>query len=238
MGLGVRRRVQRRMVSRVSREVRDRGLTYLSLAKLRRLERCARAVEAGGIPGGFLEAGVALGGSAALLASLLPPSARFDGYDVFGLIPPTGDRDDAKSHERYAEIAAGGSRGIGGDEYYGYLDDLYERVCETLASFGTPVDGKRVALHRGLFEDTLHFAEGQRIALVHLDCDWYDSVRICLERTYPALSRGGFIVSDDYYTYGGCRDAVDEFLALHDDLQPVDIPATVGPQVNLVLRRS
>ena len=48
-------------------------------------------------------------------------------YDVFGMIPPPGEHDGADVHERYAKIAAGDARGVGGETYYGYRDDLYER---------------------------------------------------------------------------------------------------------------
>jgi O-methyltransferase len=164
-----------------------------------------------------------------VLATHLTPARALDGYDVFGMIPPPSDRDAADSHERYRAIAAGESRGIDGDAYYGYVDDLYERVLESFRTHGVP-PGERVRLHRGLFEDTLHLAAP--LALVHIDSDWHDPVRLCLERTYPRLSPGGFVVIDDYHDYEGCRAATDEFLAAHDDLGPV------RDRGNLVLQRA
>lgn len=47
------------------------------------------------------------------------------------MIPPPGEGDDVRSHERYAEIKDGRSKGIGGETYYGYVDDLYARVCDS-----------------------------------------------------------------------------------------------------------
>ena len=71
----------------------------------------------------------------------------------------------------------------------------------------------RIALHRGLFEETLH--PGRAVALAHIDSDWYQSVPDLpgTARIGPTCPRGGYIVLDDYYDYGGCRRAVDEFLA-------------------------
>jgi hypothetical protein len=51
------------------------------------------------------------------------------------------------------------------------------------------------------------------IALLHIDCDWYSSVRCCLENLYDQVAPGGFVFLDDYYHYDGCTIAVHEFLA-------------------------
>ena len=51
------------------------------------------------------------------------------------------------------------------------------------------------------------------LALAHVDCDWYDSVRTCLERIVPRLVPGGVLVIDDYYRWSGCRSAVDDYFA-------------------------
>jgi asparagine synthase (glutamine-hydrolysing) len=168
-----------------------------------------------GVEGDLLEFGVALGGSAIVIASQLKNGAQFHGYDVFGMIPPPGPCDDIHSHLRYQEIREGRSRGIGNDPYYGYLDDLYDRVCRSFAEFGMPVDGRRIVLHRGEFGATLHDGDIRPIAFAHIDCDWYDSVKMCLDTIGPRLSHGGRVVLDDYNDYGGCRSAVRDFLATH-----------------------
>lgn len=226
---GVRRGVLRARVSPVSRRVRDERLTYLSLDKLRVLERLAKAVDRDGVPGSVIECGVALGGSAIVLASLLP-QRRFDGYDVFGMIPPPGPADPPEVHERYRVIEEGRSSGIRGDAYYGYEDDLLGKVEAAFARHGVPVDGERIRLHEGLFEDTLR-PDGP-VALAHVDCDWHDPVRLCIERIWPQLPVGGHLVFDDYNDYGGCRRAVDAHVA-----------ATAGAELlstwpNAVVRRS
>jgi colanic acid/amylovoran biosynthesis protein len=197
-------------LSPTAREARRRNLTYLRPRRLRALESCARKVDREGVPGDFLEAGVALGGSAVVLASLMGEGRSFHGYDVFAMIPPPGDDDPPEVHQRYATIEAGESAGIGGDLYYGYRDDLLGHVTRTFAEFGMPV-GDRVHLHEGLFEDTLHPAGP--VALAHIDSDWFEPVDISLRRIGPNLSPGGFMVLDDYHDYEGCRDATDRFVA-------------------------
>jgi O-methyltransferase len=197
---GARRRVQRLGVSRTARRVLAGNLTYL-----RREE----------VPGDFLETGIALGGGAILIADHLDSSRAFHGYDVFAMIPPPGDADPPDVHERYGWIVAGASQGLAGDTYYGYQDDLYERVSSSFESFGIPVDGSRVCLHRGLFADTLH--PTRPIAFAHIDCDWYDPVKLSLARIFPLLTPGGFLISDDYFDYAGAAQAVDEFRREHAD---------------------
>lgn len=212
----------------IALEVLERKLTYLSPFKLAGLVRCAAAVDAAGVPGVIVEAGVALGGSAAVLAASCP-DREFHGYDVFGMIPPPGEHDGDAVHRRYATIAAGESRGIRGDAYYGYRDDLLGDVLRALRSLGLDVGG-RVRMHQGLLEQTLHPPEP--VALAHIDTDWYEPVRLALERVYPRLAPGGYIVCDDYFFYDGARRAADEFLVRAPDLE------RVVEEQHLVLRRS
>jgi asparagine synthase (glutamine-hydrolysing) len=207
--------LRRQALSPIAREVKERKLTYLSSAKIRNLERCLRDLEDRRIPGDVVEAGVALGGSAILLASQMGADRCFHGYDVFGRIPAPSERDDAKSQERFAVIASGQAKGLGEAAYYGYVENLHQEVVRSFASFGLAVDGRRISLHQGLFEDTLRFPPGRRVALAHIDCDWHDPVQLCLERLYPVWTPGGYWVIDDYNDYGGCRKAVDAFLAQH-----------------------
>ena len=117
-------------------------------------------------------------------------------------------------------VLEGKSRGIAaGDEYYGYVDGLYERVKATFARHGVPVDGKRVQLIKGLFEETWPTVDVESIALAHIDCDWYDPVKYCLKACADNMVVGGQVIVDDYLNYGGCRTAVDEFLSGRQDFR-------------------
>ena len=163
------------------------------------------------VPGIYLEAGVALGGSAILLAKIKPPGVTLRLFDVFAMIPPPNANDGEDAHRRYAEIRSGTAQGLGGGKYYGYLDNLLETVQGNLHRFGIDLEREGVELIPGLFQETLFL--DSPVAFAHIDCDWYDSVRTCLERIVPWLSPGGIMVFDDYSSYSGCRKAVDEFLA-------------------------
>ena len=133
------------------------------------------------------------------------------------MIPPPSEADGEAVSQRYRTIVEGRSKGIAGDRYYGYVDDLYERVCDSFASFGCPVDGERILLVKGLFEETIGQHGDTTVAVAHIDCDWYEPVRCCLNFVWPRLSPGGQILMDDYNYWEGARRATDEFLLAHGD---------------------
>lgn len=201
-------------------QIIDAHLTYLSPAKMSSLARTVRAIEEQRIPGAFIEAGCALGGSTVLIARTKRIDRAFAVHDVFGMIPPPGPNDTPDVHERYQRIVAGESDGIGGDRYYGYEVDLYNVVQRNLQRFGVDLKSHHTELVRGLVQDTL-VGDGP-VAFAHLDVDWYEPVQCCLERLHPRLSVGGSIVVDDYHDWGGCRRAVDEFLSVHGGDYVVD----------------
>lgn len=193
------------------RTVRSRALTYLSDRALAELAWAALSIEAEQLPGVFLEAGTALGGSAVVLAAAKSSSRPLRLYDVFGMIPPPTDVDGPDVHERYELIVSGESKGLGGGTYYGYHEDLTAEVRGVLAACGYPPVQHNIELVQGMFQDTLPGADP--VALAHLDGDWYESTKTCLERIAGRVVRGGRIVIDDYDMWSGCRRAVDEFLA-------------------------
>ena len=192
-------------------ELRAKGLTYVGPEKLLSLAWAAIAVTEAKIAGDFVEAGVALGGSAIMLGKLKPRDARLKLFDVFAQIPPPGVNDGADAHDRYAVISSGTSEGLRGKTYYGYIDGLETVVHGNLASYDITAESSRAEFHKGLFEDTLHLTDS--VALAHIDCDWYESVKVCIDRIYPRLTPGGMMIFDDYKSYSGCRRAVDEWLA-------------------------
>jgi O-methyltransferase len=220
------------VASLLAQKMRRRGLTYLTGAKFVRIEGELDRIAAGGVAGDVVEFGVAAGGSAVVLARFARGDGRaFAGYDVFGTIPPpTSDKDDDKSRSRWATIAGGKARGLRGTTYYGYVENLFDRVSRTMADAGVAPDQRNVRLIKGLFAETWPVDPVGQIAFAHIDCDWYDPVRFCLAAIADRVTPGGAIVLDDYLDYGGCRTATDEFLSTRTDFD-------VLGGVNLILRR-
>jgi asparagine synthase (glutamine-hydrolysing) len=184
-------------------------LTCLSRNKLSIIAARCRAISEESVPGLFIEAGCALGGSAIMVSKIKRAERPFKVYDVFGMIPAPSDKDGEDVHQRYLAIERGESQGVDGDKYYGYEENLYEKVRANFESFGVRVEESNVALIKGLVQDTMKIDEP--IAFAHIDVDWYDPVLHCLEQIVPNLSVGGSIVVDDYYDWSGCRKATCDF---------------------------
>lgn len=71
-------------------------------------------------------------------------------------------------------------------------------------------------IHKGWFSETLpKFSKNEKIAILRLDGDWYESTMDCLENLYDAVFIGGIIILDDYYAWSGCSRAVHDFLSKH-----------------------
>jgi predicted O-methyltransferase YrrM len=77
-----------------------------------------------------------------------------------------------------------------------------------------------------LLDDNLVFIKGdvlqtledstnvpEKIALLRLDTDLYDSTKRELEILYPRLVPGGILIIDDYGAWPGCKKATDEYFA-------------------------
>ena len=150
-----------------------------------------------GIPGHVVECGVYRGGSAIVLAERLlrASSAREIWlFDVFTGMPDPGDQD---PDEAWGDV--------------GKFVSSPEIVLGNLEAAG--IDADRVHVVPGMYEQTVVGFRPPPIAFLHIDCDWYDPVKLCLDVFYDAVSPGGVVVFDDYGFWSGCRKAVDEFTA-------------------------
>jgi O-methyltransferase len=163
--------------------------------RIRNLTRLAQRIEDEGIPGDVVECGVYKGGTAAILArrathSRLPRTVWL--FDYFKGMPAATEVD-----------------GPGAASWVGSLKSSPRRVERLLRKTGA--DLSRVRIVPGIFQETFPRAQIQQIALLNIDADWYESVKLCLETFFNAVVAGGFVSLDDYGTWPGCRRAVDEF---------------------------
>ena len=167
---------------------------------------------AAGVEGDVVECGVWRGGSTMLAALTL--AARGDDrrrlwlYDTFEGMPEPGPNDAAGAYgeDPHAEWAAT-QNGDHNAWCYSPLDE----VRANMAATGLP--GDRFRFIQGKVEDTIPGTLPERIAILRLDTDWYESTRHELVHLFPLLAPGGVLLIDDYGYWEGARRAVDEYLA-------------------------
>jgi O-methyltransferase len=79
---------------------------------------------------------------------------------------------------------------------------------------------QQVRFLAGWFRNTLPSAPIDRLAVLRLDGDMYESTIVALESLYPKLSPGGFVIVDDY-ALAPCQQAVQDFRRAWDIETPV-----------------
>lgn len=74
-----------------------------------------------------------------------------------------------------------------------------------------------IRLIEGFFDDTMKGPLPEKIALLHLDVDLYQSYKLCLEALYPRIVQGGVILFDEYHdpNFPGADKAIDPFCKEH-----------------------
>lgn len=204
----------RKKINNLTNQIALNGLTYLDKYAISNLIHAIDKITRKRVQGIWVEAGTALGGSAIIISALKQPGQSLHLFDTFTMIPPPNIKDGDDVHLRYKEIIEGRSKGINQNLYYGYIDDLLSQVKDNFNKF--EINSEEVFFHKGLFKDTMHFNE--KIAFAHIDCDWYESVKYCLNEIIPNLQVGGIVVIDDYESWSGCKLAVDEFISTYKDI--------------------
>jgi O-methyltransferase len=178
--------------------------TMSSAERLYALYEAVRYVVARNIPGDIVECGVWRGGSMMMAAYTLRESGetgrRLWLYDTFtGMSDPTG-----------LDIEAPTGRLANPRDHY-WCEASEEVVRQNMAATGYPTE--RVQYVRGKVEDTIPARVPNRIALLRLDTDFYESTHHELAHLWPRVEPGGVLILDDYGWWEGARRAVDEYFA-------------------------
>lgn len=180
----------------------SRSLSMVGARRLLQLQRAAEFVIERRIPGDFIETGVWRGGACILMRAVLAAHGVRDRRvwvaDSFqGLPPPDPAQYPADHGQRLHEFPQ--------------LAVSLEAVRENFARFGLLDD--QVVFLPGWFRDTLPLAPIDKLAILRLDGDLYESTIQALDALYDRLSVGGFAIVDDYGVFANCRAAVNDFRA-------------------------
>ncbi len=178
----------------------SRAHTMIGLPRLNNIQYCVEEVLRAGVPGDLIETGVWRGGAAIFMRGILKAYGVTDRQvwvaDSFeGL--PQGDhtrypKESNVEFHRFGQLAVSLDEVRTNFERYGLLDD-------------------QVHFLKGWFRDTLPTAPIERLAVMRLDGDMYESTMDALVSLYAKLSPGGFVIVDDYNAIRSCNDAVEDF---------------------------
>ena len=179
------------------------GYSMIGTKRLNNIQYCVEQVVGNNVEGDFIETGVWRGGScifAKALFNTLGEDRKVWVADSFQGLPKPNT-------ELYPEDK--------GDDLYS-LEQLRiseEQVKENFKRFNLLDDN--VHFLKGWFKDTLPTAPIEKLAIVRLDGDMYESTMDGLVNLYHKLSPGGFLIVDDYGVIPACKKAVHDFRDKH-----------------------
>jgi O-methyltransferase len=186
--------------------------TMTSPERIHGLISAVRYLLANNIPGDFVECGVWKGGSMMAMAKTLLASGCRDRqlhlFDTFaGMTAPT-EKDGSKFLESTVQETYTETRNADGTSQWCYSS--LEETRRNMLSVGYPED--KIHFIKGPVESTLPAGAPEKIALLRLDTDFYESSKHEMVHLFPRLTRGGVLLLDDYGHWDGQRLAVDEYL--------------------------
>jgi O-methyltransferase len=196
--------------------------TMIGLKRLDNLHACIETVISDQIPGDLIETGVWRGGACIFMRAALntygDQTRKIWVADSCEGLPKPDDRHPQDQ----------------GDTLWTFNHTLAVSLDQVKANFSRyGLLDERVRFLKGWFKDTLPRAPIERLAILRLDGDMYSSTMDALVSLYPKLSRGGFVIIDDYGAIETCREAVADFREsnkINDPILPIDQDAVYWRQ--------
>lgn len=186
--------------------------TMTSIERMYALYNAVKYVVQNNIEGDFVECGVWRGGSSMMIALTLNSMNIKDRkiylYDTFeGMSEPTENDVDFRGGNADNLLKQNIQDKENSVWCLADLQDVQNNMKLTQYPLGN------VQFVKGKVEDTIPQTISEKIALLRLDTDWYESTAHELKYLYPNLSTKGVLIIDDYGHWEGCRKAVDEYFA-------------------------
>jgi hypothetical protein len=188
--------------------------TMVGVTRLDNVQACVEDVIRNHVPGDLIETGVWRGGVTIFMRAILKCYGATDRTvwvaDSFAGLPVP----DARKYpeDRAYDLSVFASLAVSADQ-----------VRSNFAKYGLLDDQVRFLI--GWFKDTLPAAPIDKIAVLRLDGDLYESTIVALENLYPKLSPGGYIIIDDFTNSPPCQQAVTDYRRIHhitEEIIPVD----------------
>jgi hypothetical protein len=183
----------------LTRNVTELSHTMIGKKRLDNIQYCVETVLEENVSGDLIETGIWRGGATIFMRGILAAYGITDrivwAADSFEGVPaPTLPEDAALdlSAKVLPILAVSLEEVMGLFEQYDLLDG-------------------QVNFIQGWFKDTLATAPIDKLAILRLDGDLYESTMDALNPLYDKVSQGGFIIVDDYFSCPPCQVAIDEF---------------------------
>lgn len=207
-----------RVPTEVGRFLRTDGLdwpadaeTMVGVKRLENLHECIVNVLKHNVPGDVIETGVWRGGSCILMRGILKA------YGDTGRTVWVADSFEGLPPPRPGEYPA--DTGSDLHEKSESLAISIEQVKENFARYGLLDD--QVRFLKGWFRDSLPTAPIERLAVLRLDGDMYESTMDGLRHLYPKVSVGGYVIVDDYGAVPACKQAIHDYRNEHGITDPI-----------------
>ncbi|MEP6465991.1 MAG: TylF/MycF/NovP-related O-methyltransferase [Parafilimonas sp.] len=189
------------------------GYTMTDAPAIINLIYATEYLEINKIQGDIVECGVAHGGSMMAVAYLLSTmNSTFRNlylYDLFYPGMPEGGKFDHFTEGGNATEAFILAGIIYDPSKKEVIKDTLNEVKDLMKNTGYPFE--RLKFIQGKVEDTIPAVIPDKIALLRLDTDLYESTKHELEQLYPRLADHGVLIIDDYGAFKGARKATDEY---------------------------
>ena len=191
-----------------------RPYTKSSVERIAAMIESLEEIEGKRIEGDIVECGVWKAGNI-VLARKLAPSRVCWLYDTFtGMTLPTEYDMKPKYKEKPPE------------DWIGHAAASLEEVHAALKQFEV-FDEDKLRFVVGDVVETLPKSRPEKIALLRLDTDWYESTAAELHWLYPLLVPGGILIVDDFGHWPGARKAVLEYFRGTVRFEPIDYTAVL-----------
>jgi hypothetical protein len=186
--------------------------TMTSKERIFGLIEAVKYISKNNVKGDIVECGVWKGGSMLAAAKTLIANSDTDRrlflYDTFeGMPAPTEHDIDVRDTSAESQMVKM-TKSDGGSEW------CYSTLSEVTGVINiSDYPKEKVNYIVGKVEDTIPANIPEKIALLRLDTDWYESTKHELIHLFPRLEKGGVLIIDDYGFWKGARKAVDEYFS-------------------------
>ncbi len=181
-----------------------RAYTMTSITDVYSLYTALNFITENKIEGDFVECGVWKGGCSMFMANYLVDKSLADRriylYDTFSGMTDSGSLD----------IDLNG-KSASTDNVITWEPASLEEVKENMSTTNYPLEN--IVFIEGDISKTLKDNTPNKISLLRLDTDWYESTKSELKYLYPKLTTNGVLILDDHGHWLGARKAAEEYFA-------------------------